>query len=97
MAALVAQVVGAVQMKTIIVLVLLALLLGPLRRPFFRYGRFTIPAVIGGMLGWILGLGMAAHIGLSYVYSPYLPWIGALMGAIAGIEGFKELSDRMKS
>ena len=88
-AALVAQVVGAIPVRTIIIVVVLALLLGPLRRPFFRYGRFTIPVVIGGAVGWALGAYMATLTGPSSTYSSYMPWFGTVAGVIVAVQEFK--------
>ena len=89
MAALVAQVVGAIPVRTIVILIILALLLGPLRRPFFRHGRFTIPVVIGGAVGWALGAYMATLTGPSSTYSSYMPWLGGLAGVIVAIQELK--------
>ena len=35
-------------------LIIILLLLGPLRRPFFRNWRFTVPATLAGIIAWMI-------------------------------------------
>jgi len=49
-----AAVLGALLVKTAIIIVAVVLFLGPLRRPYFRNARFTIPATFGGLAGFLL-------------------------------------------
>ena len=44
---------------TTILIVLLELFLGPLRRPYLRHARYTVPATIGALLG----LGIGSYVG----------------------------------
>ena len=50
----VASVLGMSKMKTFLLIVFVLLILGPLRKPFFRSWRFNVPAVICGFAAWLM-------------------------------------------
>jgi len=73
--------VGALLMRSLLILLLLALVLGPLRRPLLRHARFTVPAIIGGILGLALGCFLATRAGLPPLFAALLVLVVA--GALA--------------
>lgn len=51
-----------VEMKLLLIVFLLILILGPLRRAFFRSWRFNVPAVLAGIAAWVVvSNAMKAH------------------------------------
>ena len=71
-------------MRTLLLLATIALLLGPLRRPITKpllvtHTRFTVPALVGGIAGFLLGAYVAALAGLP----PPFPLLVSLMTAAA--------------
>ena len=82
-------------MRIVFLIIVIVLFVGPLRRPFLRHGRFTIPAMIGLFIG--SGIGGAVAILASLP-----PELGGLVGIVTGIglgcslgEGFKNWCDRI--
>lgn len=77
-------------MKWLIFIVALLLLLGPLRRHFFRQWRFTVPAVLWGFLAWIV---------LSGIMKPqdpwWMPWIVAICVALGAGTAGKQFFDEV--
>ena len=41
-------------MKWLIIIFSVLIVLGPLRHAFFRNWRFNVPAVLGGIAGWVV-------------------------------------------
>ena len=52
-------------MKWLITILLMLLILGPLRRAFFRNWRFNVPAVLAGLVAWVV---------VSNAIGPLDPW-----------------------
>lgn len=82
-------------MGIVILIIVIVLFLGPLRRPYLRNGRFTIPATIGLFIGLGIGGVVAQLAGLP-------PGLAGLVGLVTGIglacsfgEGFKKWCDRV--
>jgi len=71
--------------------IMLLLLLGPLRKLCMRNARFAVPAMLGAVVGYCLGL-LALAAGLPY---PWLPWVWAALAAFfvgeAGSEWFRRV------
>jgi hypothetical protein len=94
LAPLVADVLGAVQMR-IVLLVIVVLLFGPFRRPYLRHARFSIPATIGCLAGLWLGMSLAAKSGLPPIAAALLTCALAIGFAIGGGEAVKNWCDRL--
>ena len=62
---------------TAVVLYLLIFCLGPLRGRFWENWRFTVPASIGGWLGWFVGHGVREQ------GEPW--WLPAMLGVFVGV------------
>ena len=82
-------------MRLILIIVGLVVFIVLVRRPYFRYARFTIPATVGALAGWAVGCYIAAQLGPSYPYSPYLPYFVAFVIGIGAGEGAKNWLDRV--
>lgn len=65
-------------METLVLIVVIILFLGPLRRPFLRHSRFTIPFTIGLFIGFGVGGLLAEAAGLP-------PELAAFVGLVMGI------------
>ena len=82
-------------MKTLLLIALFVFLVGPLRRPILRHGRFTIPALIGGIAGVAVGSYLVAKVQLTSPASLLLP-IAMAVSFAAGIgQTCKEWLDGM--
>jgi len=82
-------------MRMLAYILLGILVLGPLRRPFFRYATFTIPATFGAIFGWEIGRFIAARA----LLMPPMSFLLALsmasgMGFGAG-QATKEWADKL--
>lgn len=84
---------GVMDMETLVLIVVIIFFLGPLRRPFCRHGRFTIPFTVGLFIGFGVGGLLAQAAGLP-------PELAALVGLVMGIslgsslgQGFKNWCD----
>jgi peptidoglycan/LPS O-acetylase OafA/YrhL len=82
-------------MKLLLLLLVVALLLGPLRRLYLRHARFTIPATIGGLVGLILGAFIAAQAGLPSPLGGLLAMVAAGALAVHAGESCKAWCDRV--
>ncbi len=67
-------------MRILLLLLAVVLLAGPLRRPYLRNARFTLPATVGGIVGLSIGGLLASAIPASPV-SALLPLV--IGGALA--------------
>lgn len=99
LAPLVATLVGVLLMIAmfliLFVIALLLLFLGPLRRPYLRHARFTVPATIGASVGLGLGIYVAAKAGLTPPASILLPLAMAIGLAIGMGGSCKSWCDRV--
>jgi hypothetical protein len=68
----------------------LLLLLGPLRRPFFRNWRFTVPAMAGAVLGWVV-----TSSGMRPSDPPWMPVIVSLVVGLGAGAGGKQWLDEV--
>jgi hypothetical protein len=82
-------------MSIVFLIIVIVLFVGPLRRPFLRHGRFTIPCMIGIFIGLGIGAAVALLAGLP-------EGLAGLVGIVTGIglgcslgEGFKNWCDRI--
>jgi len=81
-------------MKYLIPILLVILFIGPLRRPYLRHARFTIPATIGFLLGTAVGAVTAELAGLPPFAGAVLAWALSI-GLAASLGGaFKGWCDR---
>jgi len=87
--------VGALLMKTLLLLLIIALLLGPLRRPYLRHARFTVAATLGGLAGLALGGFLAAKAGLGSPFGGLLAIVLAAALAVNIGQACKEWFDRV--
>jgi hypothetical protein len=70
-------------MRTFFFVLVVLLLLGPLRRPFFRNWRFNVPASAGALVAWVV-----MSSGMSPSDPRWMPLVGAvLVGLGAGAAG----------
>lgn len=78
----------------IFLILLMIILLGPLRRPYLRHGRYTIPATAGLIVGLIVGSYVMSLAGVSGLMALAIPIAMAL--GLAGLWGqtAKGWSDR---
>lgn len=67
------------------VLLVAMLLAGPFRRPFLRHWRFTFPALIGLVAGWLVFHRVAAHWGYGWLF-PAAVLVFALWTGLDGKE-----------
>jgi len=81
--------VGVLLMKLLALLLFLAVLLGPLRRPFFRNARFTVPAAVAAVAGLAVGSVLVAKAGLSGLAALLVPFAIACSLASAFGKAFK--------
>lgn len=65
-------------MKILLLLLLLALFLGPLRRPYLRNARFSIPATVGAAGGLVLGFYLVGRAGAP-------PFLALVLAAALGV------------
>jgi 4-hydroxybenzoate polyprenyltransferase len=72
----------------------IALLLGPLRRPVLKHARFTIPAIAGGVVGFLLGSYVATMAGLPPPLAALLSLVAAGALALNLGEASKDWFDR---
>jgi len=99
MEALLASLVGDLLMRIVLFLVIVALLLGPLRRPllkplFITHARFTIPAIAGGVVGLLLGCYVATMAGLPPALVGLLSLAAASALALSAGQGSKDWFDQ---
>ena len=81
-------------MRLLLVIFVIALLVGPLRRPLLRRATFTIPAIAGTIVGLGLGMFVAARAGIP---GPMAALLGLGAAAAMGVslgEAFKNWFDR---
>ncbi len=77
--------------KWLLLLLVVLLVAGPLRRRFLRAWRFTFPAVLGGVVGYVL-----ATMFVSYGSPRWLLTFGLFAGAfILGAAGKKWLDENL--
>ena len=82
-------------MSTLVLIVLAILAVGPLRRPFLRHARFTVPATICFMLGaGIIGT-LAEIVGLSDPIVVLMAMVGGVGLALWIGEKSKDYFDRI--
>jgi len=74
-------------MNWLILLIILALFLGPLRRPFFSNWRYTIPLIIGALAGFVLSA-LFVSFGGPPLMMLFGPVIGIFIIAPALKDGF---------
>lgn len=67
-------------MKWLLVIIVIVILLGPLRRWTGRHWAFLLSVMAGAAFGFLAGLFVIAKAGCSF---PGLPLLWALVGAIA--------------
>jgi quinol-cytochrome oxidoreductase complex cytochrome b subunit len=78
-----------------LVLILLALLLiGPLRRPYLRRARFTVPATIGAIVAFAVGMCVMTLAGVPPPLSFLIPLAMAAGAALGLGESCKVWCDR---
>jgi hypothetical protein len=77
-------------MKWVFPVVALLLLLGPLRRGFFRNWRFTLPACLTGAVAWVLVSG-AKQPGDPW----WMPWAVAFFAGLGAGAAGKEWLDQV--
>ena len=92
---LVAKILGTLSMKTLLLIVILVLIFGPLRRPLLRHIRFLLPAITGAVLGLGLGGYIIAKSGVQGPITILLPLTLAGGLAVTLGEGVKSWSDRV--
>jgi heme O synthase-like polyprenyltransferase len=80
---------------TLIFFVLLAILvIGPLRRPYLRFSRFTVPATAGAIAGFVFG---SIVMALARVPGPFALLIPVVMAIGMGLgcgESFNNWCDK---
>lgn len=86
---------GAVSMRLLLPLVVIALFVGPLRRPILRDARFTIPAIAGGIAGLLLGSFLATMAGLPPPLAGLVSLVAAGALALNLGEASKDWFDRV--
>lgn len=75
-------------MRILFIIILVALFVGPFRRPFLRYASFTIPATLGALAGLGIGIYVATKAGVVAPMSFLLPLaIALVMGFSLGEAG----------
>lgn len=81
-------------MTILLLVVIFILLIGPFRRTYIRNAAFALPATVGAVVGYCVGL-LALSTGIPH---PWLPPVGAVAGAIfageAGSEWFRRVFRR---
>ena len=78
-----------------LILILLALLLiGPLRRPYLRRARFTVPATIGAIVAFAVGMCVMTLAGVPPPLSFLIPLAMAAGAALGLGESCKTWCDR---
>jgi len=83
-------------MRTAIIIVAVLLFLGPLRRPYFRNARFTIPATFGALAGYLLARHVVVQNNMpTPVMNAVLPLAIAAAMALGVGETAKEWCDRV--
>jgi len=82
-------------MRILLLFLALALLLGPLRRPYLRHARFTFPATIGAIIGFAIGAFIAARAGLPSPLGGLLALVAAGALALHAGEAAKTWVDRV--
>ena len=82
-------------MSTFLVIGLLILLVGPLRRPFLRHARFTVPAFLVNGIGAGIAGTLAQIAGLPLLLASLVAIVvGLSLGLTAG-EAYKKWCDRI--
>ena len=82
-------------MSVLLLIILVVLSVGPLRRPFLRHARFTVPAAIFTPIGAVLGAILAGMVGAPpALVLLFAAVVGIGLGASAG-EACKNYFDRV--
>lgn len=78
----------------LILIIILLLLAGPLRRPYLRHAAFTVPATVGGIAGFLFGMFVMALAGTPAPFSLLIPLAMAVGAALGLGESVKAWRDR---
>ena len=80
---------------TLIFFALLAILvIGPLRRPYLRFSRFTVPATAGAIAGLVFGGYVMALARVPGPFALLIPLVMAIGMGLGCAESFKSWCDK---
>jgi hypothetical protein len=81
-------------MMTLIVILAVLLLIGPLRRPYLRHAVFSVPATLGGIICYFVGAHVMALAGVAPPFSTLIPLAMGIGGAMGFGESVKAWCDK---
>ena len=81
-------------MSVLMIAAAILLVFGPLRKPYLHAARFTIPATLGGIGGFLLGVHIVSSFSVAPPLSRFMPLMMAIGVGMGLGEGVKAWCDQ---